>query len=64
MSDSKVVEELPVTGIGQVGMFVLVILGINSSTGLILIISDSIQSLFETLSLEQETGLTLTFTLP
>ena len=64
ISDSSVVDWLPVTGIGQVGKLVLVIFGINSFTGLILIISDSTQSLFETLSLKHETGLTLTLTLP
>ena len=64
ISDSNVVDKLPVNGIGHVGISVLVILGILSSTGLMLIISDSIQSLFDTLSLEHETGLTLTFTFP
>ena len=39
ISDSNVVDWLPVAGIGQVGRFVLVIFGINSFTGLILIIS-------------------------
>ena len=64
ISDSKVVDKLPVVGIGQVGRFVLVIFGINSFTGLMLIISDSTQSLLDTFPLKQDTGLTLTFTFP